>query len=110
MGDVFPCGRFVGHDEFTLGNINDNSITEIFSNQRLIDFQNRENFITSCGSCSYNYLCNSGCPYEAFVQYNSILEKTYLCEAYQLIFSHVESKICKLNYLNEEIRQISFHG
>lgn len=80
-GYVFPCLYFrdIHH---SLGNINDNTITEILNGQIFLNLINsllyRESHIDSCKDCIWDKQCFKGCPALAYSRFDS-LDKEISC-------------------------------
>ncbi|MBE6214027.1 MAG: radical SAM protein [Rikenellaceae bacterium] len=107
-GDAYNCPKFTGSDNMRLGNIKENSISEILSLSsdlinKLID--QRVEAIKRCKSnkCNYFYICNGGCPYHSFIASNgkNISEKDILCDGKILLFEYIESVISQLTNLED---------
>ena len=89
-GDVYPCGRFSGEDEFKLGNINRDSIKEIKNSLPYLRLQSRshEN-ISGCADCEVRNLCNGGCAFSAWGQSGDYMDKDHFCESYKQIYLYI---------------------
>ena len=61
-GDLYPCSLFASKPEFSIGNVFDESIIELWNNPQLDCF--RQGFETDviCKDCELLFLCNGGCP------------------------------------------------
>lgn len=96
LGDVYPCGRFDGIEEFHLGNINTNSMQEINNSPMRLYLKSRKNQkIIDCQPCDYKKICNSGCPHDAYMSSNNIMNKTHYCADYKILFEHITSALKK---------------
>ncbi|MGL5718106.1 MAG: radical SAM protein [Paraclostridium sp.] len=69
-GDIYPCDM-LHFDEFKLGNILDNSISDIWESPKTISISNvsRSNK-TKCSECEHKW-CNTGC-YGIMYEYNKV--------------------------------------
>lgn len=73
-GDVYPCHRFVGTEEFKMGNVADPALRESERyraiRQRFVDatVDNRE----GCRDCWARYLCGGSCAKYSHAQYGDI--------------------------------------
>ena len=88
-GEVYPCGKFAGRREFLLGNVQNDSLSDILISERRANFANRPVQIIGCESCQIGGICHGGCPFQAWLSNDTILGKDSFCEAYRQIFSHV---------------------
>jgi uncharacterized protein len=96
IGNVYPCGRFGGIDDFLLGNIHEQSLIEIINSNKHFEMKNRkiEN-IDDCKTCEYGKLCNAGCMFNAYMRDASSLTKDYYCESYKFLFDHIKMALIK---------------
>ena len=98
-GEVFPCGRFCETDtSYSYGNIAYESVEKILHNITKSKIYARSEFIEdhSCSKCKYFQLCHGGCLHDGFLKNRDFESKTFLCSAYQQIFSHIEQRISSL--------------
>jgi uncharacterized protein len=96
IGDVYPCGRFDGIDEFKMGNIHDEPLSKILKSEVRDKLMQRipEN-IESCVDCEYIQICNSGCMNNGYMVRGNFMDKDYYCSGYKEIFSHMKTVIRK---------------
>ncbi len=73
-GDVYPCHRFVGMEDFKMGNVADPDLKESDRYQAI-----REQFVNAtvdnragCRDCWARYLCGGSCAKYAFAEHGSI--------------------------------------
>lgn len=94
-GNLYPCNRLWGENEFYYGNITENSLKDILRNKTFENLSSRwENLSkTSCANCDIADYCYGGCPASGFYHHNNYLAKDYYCSAYRKIFHHVYNKI-----------------
>lgn len=60
-GSVFPCD-FYCLDEYKLGNITENTLTELFNSGRSLKFLSHQKELSSfCMACPVRGMCNGGC-------------------------------------------------
>lgn len=89
-GDIYSCDHFV-FPEYRLGNIRDNSIVELMSSQRQIEFgQSKEkNLPGQCRDCEFLFACNGECPKNRFAETDDGERGlNYLCKGYYRFFKH----------------------
>lgn len=60
-GDIFPCHRFTGLDQFRLGNVSSPQAMRNFNSA------NRLDETPACQSCNARHLCAGGCPHDNFM-------------------------------------------
>ncbi len=89
-GDVFLCTRF---EDYSLGNINQNSLAEIFAGSKGRAVEARDSALTICQSCKYQPACNSGCPHNAFTAFETVDVRDPYCNDYQMIFGHIRKTL-----------------
>lgn len=96
-GSIYPCYRFVGMDEYILGNVKDNptfkELKESDAWHNLEEF--REYVDENCKKCRFVKYCEGGCPYNGIVAHNTPKAVDPQCEAYKIIFSEVAKKANK---------------
>jgi uncharacterized protein len=56
-GDIYKCHRFVGNEEYKLGNLND-------KNLNILGYRLKKKSIEKCSNCWAQLLCGDGCPFE----------------------------------------------
>jgi len=104
-GNIYPCGRFDGNQEFYLGNINEDKLSDTLNSDLRISLQNRTKTLHSCNDCRYKTICNSGCMHNAY-SHDSIQSKDYYCASYKILFKLIEDsaskEILKAEYKTEE--------
>lgn len=98
-GDVFPCGRFCETcTQYSYGNITRESLESIVDGIKNTEIYARSKYIENgeCSKCKYYGLCHGGCLHDGFLNKKDFKSKTFLCQAYKLIFSHIEQRILPL--------------
>lgn len=90
-GDVYSCDHFV-FPEYKLGNIRDNTLTEMMYSERQRAFgQNKYRSLPQqCKSCQYLFACHGECPKNRFSETaQGEPGLNYLCQGYYRFFEHV---------------------
>lgn len=90
-GDVYSCDHFV-FPEYNLGNIRDNTLTEMMYSERQRAFgQNKYRSLPQqCKSCHYLFACHGECPKNRFSETaQGEPGLNYLCQGYYRFFEHV---------------------
>ncbi|MBL7101115.1 MAG: radical SAM protein [Nanoarchaeota archaeon] len=96
-GEVYPCGRFSSDTpEYCLGNINKNSLEEIFEEKAKKKLLERTaEVIKECKPCEYKEICNSGCMHNAYMKDGNIMGRDFYCTGYKMILNHIKSAVKK---------------
>ena len=90
-GDLYCCDHFV-FPEYKLGNIHEQTITEMMYSERQRSFglAKQASLPTQCKECAWLFACNGECPKNRFVDTKDGEHNlNYLCEGYQRFFEHV---------------------
>ncbi len=97
-GSIYPCYRFVGMDEYVMGNVHDHPTMEDLSQSKswklLQEF--KEYVDSSCKKCTYIKFCRGGCPYNALAITDAKVEGVDPhCVAYKRIFKEITDRATK---------------
>ena len=94
-GDVYPCDHFVTA-ESRLGNINEQSLREIYEMPRRFGFSvsKRESLPASCRKCQYLFACNGECPEHRLADGSNVL-----CAGLKAYFAHVAPAMDRMREL-----------
>lgn len=102
-GDVVPCGRFCddGLIKHAYGNLHSESLESIIHKLKSSEIYGRYNYIkeSSCNKCHFFDICYGGCLYDGYAKTGDFKSKTFLCSAYQKIFSHISKRLQEKNLL-----------
>ena len=94
-GSMYPCDFYV-LDEYKLGNINDNSIEDLFKSNIEKEFLKASiNINGKCKVCRYLKLCRSGCRRHKEMNADGILENKF-CTSYTDFFDKNIHRLLKL--------------
>ncbi len=94
-GDVFACDFFV-EDEWKLGNVLDENLTDLLNSPRQARFGRRKADLPhACQKCRWLVHCRGGCPKERW-GHPSGDKLSHLCNAYQTFFSHADGRLRQL--------------
>ncbi|MBS1854126.1 MAG: anaerobic sulfatase maturase [Acidobacteria bacterium] len=86
-GDVYPCDFFV-ENPWKLGNINDDSWTEIARRTKRYSFAGKKTIAhPECQVCEWQSLCHGGCPKFRHGPRGNFEDLDYFCSAYKMMFS-----------------------
>lgn len=96
-GDIYPCQRFCGHKEYSLGNIaHQPSLDELFSHAITRQIKQRQNRLKeTCADCEHVEYCRGGCLFNGLAKDNPENDQDPYCEAYGKIFSYVKQRLFK---------------
>ncbi len=93
-GSLYPCDHFV-YPEYRLGNLHDNGrqlADVVYSpEQRKFGCQKRDRLSDYCKQCSYQAVCNGGCPRERFIKSpDGQPGLNYLCSGMKRFLTHAD--------------------
>jgi uncharacterized protein len=94
-GTVWPCDNFVGTEGFHLGNLREQSLTEILGGEPRKRFHR---WVASqrvaCSNCEWNSVCKGGCSWRHYQRSRLELPPgSHWCEANKAIFSYIEKHL-----------------
>jgi uncharacterized protein len=110
-GDAYPCDFYI-HDDYKLGNVGVDSLTDLLSSPKYTDFlRMKPDLPEKCKSCRYLKLCHGGCPRNrAWGQADELVNPDYFCESYLQFYEYAHERMEKAaekikvkwlrNYLN----------
>lgn len=117
-GSIYPCYRFVGMDDYVLGNVCDNpSFDDLKSSDAWKKLQEFRDYVDdNCKKCRHVKYCEGGCPYNAIVGAGTSKAVDPQCTAYKMIFDEVSKKANRefaknaiFGLKNSEIKKDSDH-
>ena len=96
-GSVYPCYRFVGMEEYVLGNVCDNpSFEDLKTSDAWAKLQEFRDYVDeSCKKCRFKRYCEGGCPYNGIVACQTPRAVDPQCTAYKMIFSEFSKRANK---------------
>ena len=90
-GDVYPCDLFIGFKDFCLGNIKDNTLTDLYNNDILKKFRLSVKTIRDeCKNCEWYPFCKGGCSMHWYLGEKDLTKHNVFCNAQKLLFSHIK--------------------
>jgi radical SAM protein with 4Fe4S-binding SPASM domain len=96
-GDVSPCERFFGlndYSDYIIGNINEDSPEEIvFGDRRSELIAQVHQRRSDCQDCEWFKICGSGCSHSNLACGNKIESRDRYCEARQDLFRHIKQLV-----------------
>lgn len=97
-GDVYLCGRFMGIDEFKIGNIIKQSLGKILFSHGYKDISQKTNSLKEeCMKCKWNSICNGGCSYYRYMNGGLLSSPYYFCSSTKKILNHMHSTIKRID-------------
>lgn len=109
-GFIYPCHRFVGVKEFSMGHVKDyNDYKNLYlGSQQLRDLLNRNvDRIDKCKKCPFKNFCGGGCAAAVWAKTQDLYRESDTCEYYKYMFECLFWEIYKnrniiLNYINHQ--------
>jgi uncharacterized protein len=113
-GRIYPCQRFVGIQEYSMGEAQAHpSLEQLSSTTPWREFQKREERIKQeCGECAYFEICKGGCPYNALAAHNGSFGHALRdphCEAYKRTFDHILERSMEEVFSTENMEAVIQH-
>ena len=95
-GNIYPCYRFVGMDEYVMGNVRNRPTQEELDNSKpgklMSDY--KQYVDSHCADCSHIKYCRGGCPYNAIAPSGgTITSVDPHCPAYKRIFDEISGRL-----------------
>jgi len=96
-GSIYPCQRFAGMSEYSLGSVHDCPSREQLATTTVWRaFQERQDRVKEeCGDCPHFSYCRGGCPYNALASgggsFRAVLRDPH-CPSHRRFFSHVTDR------------------
>ncbi len=108
-GKVYPCGEFIGMDEFSI------SFDEILKDGCENAFKSVKDRVVEkiedCNTCAYRHICGSPCPAEIYAEKSTLFEKSPYCEFYKAIIDHAFKVIAegRVDYvIRREVMKVKY--
>jgi radical SAM protein with 4Fe4S-binding SPASM domain len=100
-GDAFPCA-FLLKDEFKLGNVFQDSLSELLHSDRMNGvckaLQDRRSKIEKCANCTWINLCQTGCMGQAMDHKGTLWDTDHFCEFRQKAYKQTFDKLIKREF------------
>jgi len=95
-GTVWPCDRFVGVEQFRLGNLREQLLREILEGEPRKQFlQQTQRLPPECRDCRYFPVCRGGCRWLRFQTKLLGMEETLYCEVNRQLFDRAVSYLAE---------------
>lgn len=76
-GDVYPCEKYVGLDEFHMGNVHDDDFPgEKFNSIRETFYKINIYNSLDCNSCWARFFCGGGCHFQSYITHGDLSRPT----------------------------------
>ena len=110
-GSIYPCYRFVGMDEWVMGNVRDRPSPETLAKtppgRRMQEY--REFVDTACVECSHIKYCRGGCPYNAIAPTGGEISGVDPhCTAYRKVFDEMNDRVNEEMFVSGEMEMPAF--
>jgi len=93
-GDLYPCDRFFGIEEFRLGNVLCCDLQEVLSSLRYLQFlQASSKPSDKCLDCRWFEICRGGCSHHRYARDVRFTAPSFFCEARKHIISHIADQV-----------------
>ena len=97
-GDIYLCGRFLGMSDFRLGNIMENTLSEITKSPTYIGIAKQvSSFAGECKECKWKKVCFGGCSYYRYMNGRSLNSPYYFCSSTKKILEHMAGIIKEID-------------
>jgi len=90
-GDVYPCHRYVGRDNFRIGNVLETSLFDIYNNAETT-YQEFCSLGEECQTCEWLNVCGNGCAIERYIVKGGFRVTDPECLLKKELFSYIKSK------------------
>lgn len=94
-GNIYPCYRFIGMDQFVMGNVKDRPSIEDLMNSKAGKLMEKFRKLVdkNCKDCAHIRYCRGGCPYNAIVPTEGKVKGVDPhCVAYKRIFDEIKER------------------
>jgi uncharacterized protein len=110
-GDLYPCQRFCGHKEYSLGNIAHRpSLEEVFSHLVAKQIEQRQNRLKeACTGCDHFEYCKGGCLFNALAAEHPGKDRDPYCDAYRKNFDYIKQRLLKEMAAEVNINAVAQH-
>ena len=94
-GSIYPCYRFIGMQEYVMGNVKDHPKMEDLARSEAwkLMFRFKEYVDKNCAECANIKFCRGGCPYNAMAPHEGEIKSVDPhCIAYKRIFKEIKDR------------------
>lgn len=90
-GDVYPCHRYVGRENFRIGNVLETSLFDIYNSSDAI-YREFCSLGKECESCEWLDVCGNGCALERYTMKGSFRATDPECSLKKELFGYIKTK------------------
>ncbi len=90
-GDVYPCHRYVGRENFCIGNVLETSLIDIYNNSNAV-YREFFSLGQECRICEWLNVCGGGCALERFTAKGSFEVPDPDCLLKKELFEYIKNK------------------
>jgi len=105
-GEIYPCQRFCGFSEYSMGNVMANPSLESITNSSIARrfIRRQEEIKNKCAGCEHYTYCKGGCAYNSWTTGTN---PDPYCESYKMIFGKIKNQLIKEMGSEENIRAVT---
>ena len=94
-GNVYPCGRWTGINEFRYGNINETPLNQVLKSKTREKLIKRKDMLikSECKPCNWKEICNGGCMYNAYLAHGTVFARDLFCESTKMILEYISKSV-----------------
>ncbi|MBR6497063.1 MAG: TIGR04083 family peptide-modifying radical SAM enzyme, partial [Methanomicrobium sp.] len=95
-GSIYPCYRFVGMENYVMGNVYDSPSWDDLKESRAwkLMFEFKDFVDAHCADCRHISYCRGGCPYNAIALTDGVVRDVDPhCPAYKRIFDEISDRL-----------------
>ena len=106
-GDIYPCNRFSGLNDFRYGNVVTDGLSACLQDPHRTEILTRNyQLIEACRTCEIGSICNGGCMGQAHGEFGTIFREDPVCNAYKRIFQYAHETIYNNLIPRKEIQYV----
>ncbi|MCB9061554.1 MAG: SPASM domain-containing protein [Halobacteriovoraceae bacterium] len=90
-GKIYPCEEMIGHEVFSIGDLNTDTIEECLNNSTLnqkITSRNVEE-IEECSKCTWKQFCHGGCVQKSYAHFKRLDKESEFCSYFKRIYKEL---------------------
>lgn len=97
-GDLWHCDKYLGDDDYRVGNIVNADLDAILAGSRLQSLARRESEAHSrLSTCEYYAVCNGGCPHDRYEIMRFAGEGSVSCCGLNPLIAHIEKRLWEVD-------------
>jgi uncharacterized protein len=106
-GNIYPCSRVRGADDWFLGNVAEvEDLEGLWMKSELVTqiSERRADSVSQCRQCQYKRFCDAGCPLESYLRFGSTFSAHPWCEYYSGIYEGLFRKMAEAPQIVTQFR------